>query len=1338
MSRSMNFDVTANDNASREFLAMAAAAEKLEDRLKKLDRLTVEPTAQLNITPATRSAQQLQTRLDALKNVRATVETPGAAEARRDVTALVVEMRKLRNVRVRLDVDGTAKADVAALATALRTMSRDVKVKVELDDGTFLRDVTRLNEQVAALTGSTVRIDFDIQPPDIEARLASIAASLRTLRGTTTHKVQVDTGDAEGSVAEMTASLAGLARALAVPIAVPALISAAAGLGALGASAQDLVGAIGLIPGAGAAAGAALATLGLGMAHVADALGPTGTAAQVKKVNEALAALSPSAREVVGTLRGLGPAFSEMRLSVQEELFRDLTDVIEPLAKSYLPSLEFGLSGIAKEMNNSAASFAKWAMSEPVIADVNTILANTRTTMRELAPAGVNVAAALTDIATVGSEFLPELAAGATTATAKFREFVAEARKSGELERWISGGITSLQQLGNIAGNVGSVLGSFFAASIDSGFDLLGSVERLTGELSTLMSSVEGRTALVDTFRESGEAVRALLPGIRELSGAALSTIGSFAQTDGLERFTTLVSNLAIAVSPLVAQLGELAGGTLGALAGGAQIAVGALTPVIALVSGLVDGLGPVGPAVLAAVLAFKGLGLVAGPVAALGASMQVAAVSAAAFAGRMTGSAAIAAAAGTSTLALGSAVGALGRALPIVGVAAVGLGLALSSMSVSADDAVTALRSGGVAADNMRTALLEQQGVSQAGRSGFDDWANSVNTWVNSNVFGIASIESTNEAIGQQRTEMSSLQIAQEAATVAQNEYQEAVNETGSGSQRSRDAAYELATATDRVEAAQRAAEDATQSYSDRLRDQVSAVQSALGANVQLEDAIARVAEAEKAANDAAAEYGAGSNQAAEATREYVLAADQAAKAAQQVAEEFGGADAGSAAYGATLLNLAANAQGPARDALLSQLSMLSQTRLDYLSAGAAALGFATQVIELPDGKTVTIAIDPETGEIVDTQTLIDSMRDGEVEINLETQEALTDLESLVGVINGSGGSIRIDGNPQAAGVALQSVLTAISEGRETVEINGESMPAQQALDLVMAQIRASNAEVTIGGQNYPAARVLDDTLAAIRSGRDDVTIGGQSLPARSVLGVLLGDVGRASSTMTILARDGGVGAMKAALSRPSSSTHTITVVTRGGDYRTIGVGTQTRNHDGNVIPASSTWYAGGGTFPGRPFRAGTAQRFPPRHLRYTGDRTDKDEFYLPDNGVPRTMALGTEWARRRGMDLVPRNTMSTAGAGAPRGGVAALARVLDTRTGTGGGPVTVNQQEVVAAVRQLSAMMRAGYSPPDAVAGPIVAGLVRIERALGAGPSGAARAQASRSSAELLPGWS
>ena len=1293
MTRSMNFDVTANDSASREFLQIAAAAEQLENRLQRLDRLRVEPTAQLNITPATRSAQQLQSRLEALRNVRASVEFTGLVEARRDATALVVELRKIRNVRARVELNaGTARADVQAIAQALRGL-RDARVRISLDTDGFSRDIARLHQRISALSGARVRIHIEVSPPGIREELNGIADALRRIRDTRA-RVTADTSGASAEVKKLGDALEKLGKATAISLSIPGLVGTIGQVGSLGASVLQLTGVLGLVPAAGFAAGAGIAAVAVGLNGLGDALGPTGTPAQLEKVNEAMARLSPAARELVTQIRGLGPAWSDVRLDVQERLLSGLGETVQRVGGTYMPVLKTGLGGIATELNAGARGFADWVTSGRTVNDVNTILGNTRETFRELAPAGTDVAAALTDIGVVGSGIMPELATGATAATGRFREFIAEARRTGELEQWIRGGISAVEQLGRIAGNTGGILGSVFSASEEAGYGFLDAVEQITGELDELLSSTSGRQALVDVFRESREAIDAALPGVRELGAATLETTGAFARSDGLERFAGLISQTGSALAPLVSQLGAVAGDGLGALASGASLAVSALTPLVSGTAAVVDGLGPLPGLVLASVVAFKGLSLATASVVGLGSAIAGTAALTGTLTAGLTGSLAAGAAAQAGMTRLGGAVSMLGRNLPLIGVGLVAAGFALDQFTADFDGATQRVLSG---SQSMSQAIAEQAAIIDANEIAWLGGRDAQESYA-------LAQEQVTAGVEQQIATMGPLEAAQARATLAQTAYGDAVRDFGPNSMQARDAAAALATATDEVEAAQRGAQQATMSHTDAMRDQVSAAQSALGANLDLAEAARQVAAAEEAANAAIRDHGASSTEAEIAVTELTRAAMQQADAAKQVAinqaEAAGSTDAaaaGEAAYAASLLNTAATLDGPARDAVLGQIASLSDAELAALSAGAAATGFATQLLTLPGGRTVTIAVDPETGEIVSTQQLLDGMQDADVAVNVETAAALAGLDGFIGIVNGAAGTVVIDGNPMAAGVALQTVLGQIAAGAAEVNIGGQTVPAQDALNAIIGQIGASGAQVEIGGQNQPAAGVLRDTLAAIAAGRENVTIGGVDYQARDVLGGLVGSVNSSNGTIKILGQDAGVAALKSRLSAPSSSTHTIYVRQMGAlsirDTSSTYTGGGGRATGGYVVPMASGGVLPPTTYLGRRLTrmsAARAEMVPRNTWRVIGDNLRVPEAYIPLDGSPRSFSFARAAVNHFGFDVAPKGRRSM---GPERRG---LPVVTPSGQRVSGGPMVAQMQAAMTQVRvQAAAVPQVDVGP-------------------------------------------
>lgn len=71
------------------------------------------------------------------------------------------------------------------------------------------------------------------------------------------------------------------------------------------------------------------------------------------KLAEALAKLSPNARDFFEQMVALGPAWKELRLAVQDNMFAGLGDSVTNLANNQLPGLKAGMSTMATQLNTA-------------------------------------------------------------------------------------------------------------------------------------------------------------------------------------------------------------------------------------------------------------------------------------------------------------------------------------------------------------------------------------------------------------------------------------------------------------------------------------------------------------------------------------------------------------------------------------------------------------------------------------------------------------------------------------------------------------------------------------------------------------------------------------------------------------------------------------------------------------------------------------------------------------------------------------------------------------------------------------------------------------------------
>jgi hypothetical protein len=1325
----MRFDVSALDRASATFLKIGDAVDRLEKKLKDLDRVKVEIKPRLDSAPmnadivamrkrlreatknppkfkievdldgisaAEAKVEQLRAKLTSLTGASAQVDVDTGA-AQTNIDALHAKMTALRglsplqlrievddqataqlsaieaaasalagmNPTVHVDVDAIAAlAQIAALATSLGALgANSPTVNINLNELSFLGQLARIRQEINTLSGGRVEIDADTQRAMEElARLRVRLSELSRMEQTVV--VQADTAlarhqidqieqqlaqlngqtatahahvELDRSWADAVVRVAALGRALAT-LAIPvALASAVPVVAALGGAAVSAAGSVAILPGALLAAGAAAAGLKVGLAGVGDALKDVGDA---EKFAEALEKLSPAARAFAIAVRDIGPAWKSVQLDTQERLFAGLGDEMRRLSGTYLPSMRAGLTGVAGEFNGMAKDLVGFATSAETVRDVDGIFRNTTSALQAARPAASNLAAAFMDIGAVGATMLPQMANGLTNATENFRRFIAQARESGQIQQWIQGGVDTLRTLGSIAGNVGSTLGAVFAAQRAAGADLLSTLDSLTEGMSRYVRSAEGQSNLVAFFAEIRRTIDAIRPGLEALGRAAMSAISAFANTGGLQAAGQAFSQMSVAIAPLVPALGALAGGVVNNLANALSGVAAVIGPIASGLSDLLGALGPIPAAVIAMAVAFRMLGPVNALITGLGASL----------AGLATRMGASQAAAG----AIASSFSRIGSAVPYVGVAVVALAAAWDALTVSTSEAQRAMEAGGTAAQEAASGLAAQ----------------SVAVDFMSQKYGVLGgildifTTSTEEA----RASMSPLQQAQLDAATAANLHGAAVEKFGASSPQAIAAMDGLRSANERVAAEQERAADAGRSHADVVRDLGQAMQSQIGSALAYEQAVARTAEAHKRAGEAFSESGAKSQEYQSAVLSLAQAQESQAQAARRQAEATGTAQQGLDAYNTELLRLNdGSAQG--RDAFLKLASNLDNAGLSALSATAQMTGLRTEIITLPDGRTVRVITEADTGKLQQVKADLDALagqeyvgtvtidgnpipfRDGVMQsvtfANGQTGMVRIDgdgapIRALIGqtkyTIDATTGVMTIDGNPAPGEANLTGFKMVVDATTGAMQIVANTAPAAGQLAGIVGQVNSSAGTITIDGNASLANGKVTAAVTLADGSKGTITIDGNQQPANGKITATITYANGSTGTIKVNANDAAARAAIAALQRPTSSTHTIRVTTTG---EVLGKGNTGRAAGAYTTPRAAgaytvTGYAEGGM---RSMSAGRAEVVPARSLRVIGDRQTNDEAFIPVVPTsPRSQAILNTTANRMGYNLVPK----------------------------------------------------------------------------------------------------
>lgn len=432
-------------------------------------------------------------------------------------TQLQADLKKLTS-QVEMQIPATPDGDKLrrALGEKIAEIEKTLSVQVPTEPGEGAEFRRKLRAQIAAVESSLPPIEpevsLEVPERDVITLRARIEQIRRRLSGS---NIQFDVGLDRDSVVRLTAQVAALGTSLsALGLGALAGSAAAGGIAALASSIAQAAGSIALLPAAGAAAAAGLGAVIIGFQGVGEAIKAADDPA---KFAEALKNLSPEARQAAVAFKGLGDELKDVRLSVQDSLFEGIAESIRELAKQLLPSMKAGLTDVAAELNAGTKAWAAFAASPRAVADLDTMFGNITAAFHNLVPAGADFAAALTDIATVGSGFLPELSSGLADAGTQFRNFIAESRKSGALEEFIQRALDTFKQLGRIIGDVAAGIGNIFSAGQERGATFLTIIEKITTGFRDFTASAEGQEAFGNFFDAASKAAEALLPVLSSL-----------------------------------------------------------------------------------------------------------------------------------------------------------------------------------------------------------------------------------------------------------------------------------------------------------------------------------------------------------------------------------------------------------------------------------------------------------------------------------------------------------------------------------------------------------------------------------------------------------------------------------------------------------------------------------------------------------------------------------------------------------------------------------------------------------------------------------------------------
>lgn len=941
-----------------------------------------------------------------------------------------------------------------------------------------------------ATTSSTIRIVIDGVTDGLRGAAGDAIGSLLGLRAET-EKADKSLLKVAGTVGKVGVGLAGVGSAI------PALVGVAT-------SAVTLGGALLLLPGAALAGGAAMATLKLATTGFGDAIAET----DPKKFAEATASMAPAMRDAALATQQLvqGP-LADLRRSVQGAFFTGFTADVQQLAGTYLPLLNTQLTGIATSYAAMREDATDALIAPGAVEDVNQVLGDTNTILRDAQPALANV---LTGILAIGSEGTAEfdgLGQSITDATEKFRIWAQSGAESGRFTELIREGREEFRLWGVAAGAVGGVVQTIFTG--------------LTGDQENFVVGLARSTVALDLFLQSAEGQDAL----RAL-GELLSTVSTVVRGVFLEALTSIAPVIQ-GVSPAVAEFAEIIGGVL----------VGAIEivgpPLAAFGGFLSDNAGLVSfltPLIIGLVIAFQGLSILGSlvlPLAALVLALN-----------------AVGLATGRLTLALrllSLATGPIGIALAAGGIA---LGI-FAAANAGADEAVAAHKAQvegiigtldtytGRVTDATRAQVASElaaktladgtttlnSAVADAGIS-WQDYVDAASggeaaiTKVNGALLTSATAFIENEAnLGRWGKTLADAQVPtetlalavignEEAVTSLTEQYgiSEGVVDALVGALRNQIGTLDEVGQT--LGSYTAALKDA-QTQADLTKASIQEFSTVLGG---IEPGLAGLANGAAPLNALVVEFG-----------NLSASAREAAQSAGESAVQFGGVEAGAIRAGQSMatarqsfIDAATGAGVTAERAaqLADQLGLIpavaeTDFRTNATEVGTQLLGLQAQFAAIPGSKVVTV--NALTQEAIDQlETLGFTVRElpnGQFEVIAETDGAKTSLDALMADAAARRGFITFDANTDPAITGITGAVTFGNGQVGTMTLNANADPATGEINGTVALGDGSIATMTLDANPDPATGKITATVRFADGSTGTVVVNANDTAARAAI---------------------------------------------------------------------------------------------------------------------------------------------------------------------------------------------------------------------------------------------
>lgn len=323
----------------------------------------------------------------------------------------------------------------------------------------------------------------------------------------------------------------------------------------LASQVYDLIGLLGLVPGALFAIIGVAAPLVVIFKGFGEIFKLVGEDAKTFATDSAKAI--PVISQIATILRGFKGIFSLIKENILTSFFTPVISGIHNFIYGFVATFSSGMALVAGTLGRVFRQFMDSLDSPKFRAFVNNLFLVSDLIVNMIGPAMINLFGALADAANAAFPTIENLVVGFAALINKFAAFIEKSIANGSFQEWIDKAVKSAKDLGALVGAVWNLLQQIFQASDNQGKTFLENITDAINKLAAYLGSKEGQQAIHDFVQGAVD----FSTHIAQASGNIKSMIDDFKQFKDIFKWLSpigfFMADGGVVSSPTPAVIGE-------------------------------------------------------------------------------------------------------------------------------------------------------------------------------------------------------------------------------------------------------------------------------------------------------------------------------------------------------------------------------------------------------------------------------------------------------------------------------------------------------------------------------------------------------------------------------------------------------------------------------------------------------------------------------------------------------------------------------------------------------------------------------------------------------------